>query len=328
MTRKLAADRSRRRRSSARSRPGSPSPPAPAASDAPLTGAALERATEAALAHTGGGTVTETEVGDDGAALRGRGHASPTAARSTSAGRGLPGRRQRAGRRRRRRRRGPRGRRLTCARRSAASPRSPLLVVAACGGGERTSPARPRRPRLRKRRPPRRFRRATSRSSSIPADFATTIDNPYWPMTPGTQWVYRETDEDGDRAAGRGHGAPTRRRTIRGHQATRRRTTSSARTASSSRTPSTGTRRTRDGNVWYLGEDTKEYEDGKVVSTASGSWEAGVDGALAGRDRPGRPRARARLPAGVLRGRGRGQRRGPRAWTSRSRCRRHLRRTC
>ena len=33
-----------------------------------------------------------------------------------------------------------------------------------------------------------------------------------------------------------------------------------------------------DGNVWYLGEDTKEYEDGKVVSTA-GSWEHGVDGA-------------------------------------------------
>jgi hypothetical protein len=37
----------------------------------------------------------------------------------------------------------------------------------------------------------------------------------------------------------------------------------------------------KDGNVWYLGEDTKEYEDGKVVST-EGSWEAGVDGAKAG----------------------------------------------
>ena len=34
----------------------------------PLTGSALERATAAALRHTGGGTVTETEVGDDGAA--------------------------------------------------------------------------------------------------------------------------------------------------------------------------------------------------------------------------------------------------------------------
>ena len=34
-------------------------------------------------------------------------------------------------------------------------------------------------------------------------------------------------------------------------------------------------------NVWYLGEDTKEYENGRVVST-EGSWEAGVDGAQAG----------------------------------------------
>jgi Peptidase propeptide and YPEB domain len=33
----------------------------------PLTGTTLERATAAALAHTGGGTVTETEAGDDGA---------------------------------------------------------------------------------------------------------------------------------------------------------------------------------------------------------------------------------------------------------------------
>lgn len=35
------------------------------------------------------------------------------------------------------------------------------------------------------------------------------------------------------------------------------------------------------GNVWYLGEDSKEIEDGQVVST-EGSWEWGVDGALPG----------------------------------------------
>ena len=34
----------------------------------PLTGTALEQAKAAALAHTGGGTVIETETGDDGAA--------------------------------------------------------------------------------------------------------------------------------------------------------------------------------------------------------------------------------------------------------------------
>jgi hypothetical protein len=36
-----------------------------------------------------------------------------------------------------------------------------------------------------------------------------------------------------------------------------------------------------DGNVWYMGEDSTEYEGGVPVSKA-GSWEAGVDGATAG----------------------------------------------
>jgi hypothetical protein len=36
-----------------------------------------------------------------------------------------------------------------------------------------------------------------------------------------------------------------------------------------------------DGNVWYMGEDTQEYENGTVVSN-EGAWEAGVDGALPG----------------------------------------------
>ena len=36
--------------------------------DRPLTGSTLDRAREAALESTGGGTVTETEAGDDGAA--------------------------------------------------------------------------------------------------------------------------------------------------------------------------------------------------------------------------------------------------------------------
>lgn len=36
--------------------------------DKPLTGSTLEKATAAALKHTGGGKVTETEIADDGAA--------------------------------------------------------------------------------------------------------------------------------------------------------------------------------------------------------------------------------------------------------------------
>jgi hypothetical protein len=37
----------------------------------------------------------------------------------------------------------------------------------------------------------------------------------------------------------------------------------------------------KQGNVWYFGEDTKELENGEVVST-EGSWEAGVNGAHPG----------------------------------------------
>jgi hypothetical protein len=40
-----------------------------AGGEKPLTGSALDKASAAALEHTGGGTVTETEAGDDGAAF-------------------------------------------------------------------------------------------------------------------------------------------------------------------------------------------------------------------------------------------------------------------
>ena len=30
-----------------------------------------------------------------------------------------------------------------------------------------------------------------------PADFTTEIDNPYWPMSVGSKWVYSETDSEG-----------------------------------------------------------------------------------------------------------------------------------
>jgi hypothetical protein len=42
------------------------------------------------------------------------------------------------------------------------------------------------------------------------------------------------------------------------------------------------------GNVWYLGEDTAEFEDGEVVSR-EGSWEAGRDGARPGIIMPAHP---------------------------------------
>jgi len=44
----------------------------------------------------------------------------------------------------------------------------------------------------------------------------------------------------------------------------------------------------KDGNVWYFGEDTKEYENGKV-SSIKGTWKAGVNGAQPGIVMPGKP---------------------------------------
>ena len=44
----------------------------------------------------------------------------------------------------------------------------------------------------------------------------------------------------------------------------------------------------KDGNVWYMGEDTRELQNGQFVKT-SDSWEAGVDGAEPGIIMPGNP---------------------------------------
>jgi hypothetical protein len=44
----------------------------------------------------------------------------------------------------------------------------------------------------------------------------------------------------------------------------------------------------KDGNVWYFGEDTKEYVNGKLTSTA-GTWKTGENGALPGIVMPGTP---------------------------------------
>ena len=57
----------------------------------------------------------------------------------------------------------------------------------------------------------------------------------------------------------------------------------------------------KEGTVWYFGEDTKEYENGKVVST-KGSWEAGVDGAKPGIIMQADPKVGQFLPPGVLPG--------------------------
>ena len=120
-----------------------------------------------------------------------------------------------------------------------------------------------------------------------PADFSTNIDNPYWPMAPGNKWLYSETD------------------TVGGHEKVVVEVTGETKmiangiearvirdTVSENGVPVEITddwyAQDKVGNIWYLGEDTAEYENGKVVDHG-GSFEAGVDGAQAGIVMPANP---------------------------------------
>jgi hypothetical protein len=98
-------------------------------------------------------------------------------------------------------------------------------------------------------------------------------------MSPGSTWVYRETDAEG--AVQRVEVTVTdRTKTILGIEAT---VVHDVVTEDGELIEDTFDWYAQDtaGNVWYLGEATKEFENGKV-STTKGSWEAGVDGAQAG----------------------------------------------
>jgi hypothetical protein len=112
-------------------------------------------------------------------------------------------------------------------------------------------------------------------------DFVEQIDNPYWPMAPGSRWVYRE---DGQRVEVT---VTDRTKEVLGIQAT---VVHDVVTEDGELVEDTFDwyAQDKDGNLWYLGEATKEYENGKVKTT-EGSWEAGVDGAQAGILLPGEP---------------------------------------
>ena len=119
-----------------------------------------------------------------------------------------------------------------------------------------------------------------------PSNFVARIDNPYWPMAPGTGWVYREFYPEGNDQTVEVT-VTTRTKEILGIQAT---VVHDKVTERGELVENTFDWYAQDacGNVWYMGEKTREYQDGVVVTTA-GSWEAGVDGALAGVIIPGDP---------------------------------------
>jgi len=111
-----------------------------------------------------------------------------------------------------------------------------------------------------------------------PADFVAGVDNPYWPLVPGALWVYEaKTDEGAERIEVL---VLDETRVVAGIECVVVRDAVSLDGELIEDTYDFYAQDNGD-NVWYMGEDSKEYESGQVVSTA-GSWEAGVDGALPG----------------------------------------------
>jgi hypothetical protein len=120
-----------------------------------------------------------------------------------------------------------------------------------------------------------------------PADFTTEIDNPYWPMTPGSRWVSRETDKEGNVQRVEVTVTDRTKQIANGIEA---RVVHDVVSEDGKPVEITDDWYAQDsaGNVWYMGEDTTEYEKGKVVSR-EGSFEAGVGGAQPGIIMPAAP---------------------------------------
>jgi hypothetical protein len=111
-----------------------------------------------------------------------------------------------------------------------------------------------------------------------PDNFVRQVDNRFFPLTPGTRWVYKG-EEDGEAEVNI---------TIVTHD--RKNILGVSAVVVLDRVFAGGELKEKtfdwyaqdtQGNVWYLGENTKEFENGRVVST-EGSWEAGKLGARPG----------------------------------------------
>lgn len=108
--------------------------------------------------------------------------------------------------------------------------------------------------------------------------FVADVDNQYWPLVPGSRWTYEGEDQGEPESivvtvedAGREVMGVA---TVVVHDVVA--------------TEDGVVEDTLDwyaqddqGNVWYMGEDSKEIQNGEVVAV-TGSWEAGVGGAVPG----------------------------------------------
>ena len=121
-----------------------------------------------------------------------------------------------------------------------------------------------------------------------PANFVSTIDNRFFPLVPGTGFHYKGVAENGTTPQTDDMVVTHQTKTILGVTCTVVRDTVSSRGKPIERTFDWYAQ-DKAGNVWYMGEDSREVHHGKFRRT-SDSWEAGVAGAKPGIIMPGNPR--------------------------------------
>jgi hypothetical protein len=119
-----------------------------------------------------------------------------------------------------------------------------------------------------------------------PTNFVAKIDNRYFPLVPGTAFHYRGYSGNTAQTDDMVVTAQTKR--ILGIRCTVVRDTVSEHGAPVKRTFDWYAQ-DREGNVWYMGENSLEVKNGRFVR-ASDSWQAGVKGAKPGIIMRGDPR--------------------------------------
>jgi hypothetical protein len=113
-----------------------------------------------------------------------------------------------------------------------------------------------------------------------PAKFGRKIDNRYLPFKPGTRTVAKGVAENGKTPQRDAQLVTDRKHKVDGVKCVVVRDTVSTRGKPVERTFDWYTQ-DKHGNVWYFGENSKEYHHGHWVQS-DGSWEAGVNGAQPG----------------------------------------------
>lgn len=112
----------------------------------------------------------------------------------------------------------------------------------------------------------------------VPSNFVKEVTNKYFPLKPGTIFIYRgEIDGDVERVVVR---VQQQTKKILGVECTQVRDTVTVDGEVAEDTLDWYAQ-DKQGNVWYFGESTQEFEDGLPVSL-EGSWRGGVDGAKPG----------------------------------------------